>query len=125
MGYSLDPISDNCCPGTAVLINKFDIRDEAKLNEVETVLVSARSAEWMELPKADSFDFTHYKAVHHFLFSDLYDWAGQVRTVNISKKGTNFCLAENIERQADLIFGRLKEQDCFNLSFAINFTKNP
>ena len=113
MGYSLDPISDNCCPGTAVLINKFDIRDEAKLNEVETVLVSARSAEWMELPKADSFDFTHYKAVHHFLFSDLYDWAGQVRTVNISKKGTNFCLAENIERQADLIFGRLKEQDCF------------
>lgn len=113
MGYSLDPISDNCCPGTAVLINKFDIRDEAKLNEVETVLVSARSAEWMELPKAGSFDFTHYKAVHHFLFSDLYDWAGQVRTVNISKKGTNFCLAENIERQADLIFGRLKEQDCF------------
>ena len=113
MRYSLDPISDNCCPGTAVLINKFDIRDEAKLNEVETVLMSARSAEWMELPKADSFDFTHYKAAHHFLFSDLYDWAGQVRTVNISKKGTNFCLAENIERQADLIFGRLKEQDCF------------
>ena len=51
MGYSLDPISDNCYPGTAVLINKFDIRDEAKLNEVETVLVSARSAEWMEHPK--------------------------------------------------------------------------
>ena len=74
MGYSLDPISDNCYPGTAVLINKFDIHDEAKLNEVETVLVSARSAEWMEHPKADSFDFTHYKAVHHFLFSDLYDW---------------------------------------------------
>mgnify|MGYP003398850155 FL=1 len=100
MGYSLDPISDNCYPGTAVLINKFDIHDEAKLNEVETVLVSARSAEWMEHPKADSFDFTHYKAVHHFLFSDLYDWAGQIRTVDISKKGTRFCSAENIERQA-------------------------
>ena len=38
MGYSLDPISDNCYPGTVVLINKFDIHDEAKLNEVETVL---------------------------------------------------------------------------------------
>ena len=35
MGYSIDPISDNCYPGTSVLINKFDIRDEAKLNEVE------------------------------------------------------------------------------------------
>ena len=113
MGYSLDPISDNCYPGTAVLINKFDIHDEAKLNEVETVLVSARSAEWMEHPKADSFDFTHYKAVHHFLFSDLYDWAGQIRTVDISKKGTRFCSAENIECQAELIFHRLKERNYF------------
>ena len=42
MGYSIDPMADNCYPGTAILINKFDIRDEAKLNEVETVLVSAR-----------------------------------------------------------------------------------
>ena len=47
------------------------------------------------------------------IFSDLYDWAGQVRTVNISKKGTNFCPAENIEHQADLIFDRLKEQNYF------------
>lgn len=45
MGYSLDPISDNCYPGMVVLINKFDIRDEAKLDEVETVLVSTRNAE--------------------------------------------------------------------------------
>ena len=48
MAYSIDPISANCYPGATVLINKFDIRDEAKLNEVETVLVSARSAEWTE-----------------------------------------------------------------------------
>ena len=114
MGYSLDPTSDNCYPGTTVLINKFNIRDESKLNEVETVLVSARSAEWMEHPKADSFDFAHYKAIHRFLFSDLYDWAGQIRTVDISKKGTHFCSAENIEHQADLIFRRLKEQNGFN-----------
>ena len=88
MGYSIDPISDNCYPGTSVLINKFDIRDEAKLNEVESVVVSARNAEWLNEPEAFTFDFIHYKAIHHFLFSDLYDWAGQVRTVNISKKGT-------------------------------------
>ena len=110
MGYSIDPISANCYPGTTVLINKFDIRDEEKLNEVESVLVSVRYAEWLNAPKADTFDFAHYKAIHHFLFSDLYDWAGQVRTVNISKKGTIFTPAENIERQAELIFKRL--QDC-------------
>lgn len=113
MGYSLDPTSDNCYPGTTVLINKFNIRDEAKLNEVETVLVSARSAEWMEHPKTNSFDFAHYKAIHRFLFSDLYDWAGQIRTVDISKKGTRFCSAGKIEHQADLIFRHLKKRNGF------------
>jgi len=80
MGYSIDPISANCYPNTTVLINKFDIHDEEKLNEVESVLVSAKYAEWMKAPGAEMFDFAHYKAIHQFLFSDLYDWAGQVRT---------------------------------------------
>ena len=35
MGYSIDPISANCYSGTTVLINKFDVREEEKLNEVE------------------------------------------------------------------------------------------
>lgn len=108
MAYSIDPVFANCYPGTTVLVNKFDIRDDAKLSEVETVLVSARSVEWTEHPQVNSFDFVHYKVVHHFLFSDLYDWAGQIRTVNISKKGTRFCLAEEIEHRAGAIFGRLK-----------------
>ena len=29
--YSPDPVSTNCYPGTTVLINRFDIRDEEKL----------------------------------------------------------------------------------------------
>jgi len=37
MGYSIDPISDNCYPGTTVLINKLNIRDEETLNEAETL----------------------------------------------------------------------------------------
>lgn len=113
MAYSMDPIQDGCYPGTAVLVNKFDIREEAKLNEVEAVLVSARSAEWTNQPRADSFDFAHYKAVHRFLFSDLYDWAGQIRKVNISKKGTDFCPAADIVQQGKLVFDRLKQQNYF------------
>ena len=113
MGYSIDPISTNCYPGTTVLINKFDIRDEEKLNEVESVLASVRYAEWLNAPKAYSFDFEHYKAIHLFLFSDLYDWAGQIRTVDISKKGTKFTSAENIEEQAALVFKRLRNCNFF------------
>lgn len=95
------------------MINKFDIRDEEKLNEVEGALTSARYAEWLRAPKVETFDFNHYKAIHRFLFSDLYDWAGQIRTVNISKKGTDFCPVGEIEPQAKLIFDRLKEQNYF------------
>lgn len=113
MGYSMDPVSANCYPGTAILINKFDIRDEEKLNEVESVLVSARYAEWLSKPRVTTFDFDHYREIHRFLFSDLYDWAGEVRTVDISKKGTRFTPADNIENQAEKIFQRLKERCCF------------
>ena len=59
------------------------------------------------------FDFDHYKAIHRFLFSDLYEWAGEVRAVNISKKGTQFTPAENIESQARLIFERLQTCNYF------------
>lgn len=113
MSYSLDPIADNCYPETAVLINKLDIRDEALLNDVEATIVSAKTALWENNPLQNSFDFKHYKAIHRFLFEDLYEWAGQIRIVNISKKGTRFCPAETIETQADLIFTRLCDQRLF------------
>lgn len=32
-----------------------------------------------------------------FLFEDLYDWAGKLRTIDISKKRTVFCSAKNLE----------------------------
>ena len=113
MGYSMDPVSANCYPGTAVLINKFDIQDEEKLNEIESVIASARYAEWLNAPQSATFDFEHYKAIHRYLFSDLYDWAGEVRSVDISKKGTRFTPANKIEKQAESIFRRLRERNHF------------
>ena len=44
MPYSIDALQDDCYPGTSVLINRYDIRDQSKLDEVEGVLTSARSA---------------------------------------------------------------------------------
>ena len=47
------------------------------------------------------------------LFGELYDWAGQVRTINISKKGTQFCAAEELPRVSEAVFARLKKEHCF------------
>ena len=77
MAYSIDPISANCYPGTTVLINKFDIHNEATLSEVEGTLTAAKSAQWLNASEKDTFDIEHYKAIHRFLFIDLYD-VGQV-----------------------------------------------
>lgn len=109
MAYSLEPLSDGCYPGTAVLINKLDIRDNKKLAQVEADVTKLRIAQWEIRPLADTFDFEHYKAIHRYLFDDLYDWARQVRTVNIAKKGTQFCPAQEIESRGKLIFERLKK----------------
>lgn len=111
MAYSMNPLTADCYPNTTVLINKLGIREDAGLAEAEAEIVSARIAEWSRTPSADTFDFAHYKAIHAHLFGDLYNWAGQVRTVNLSKQGTQFCPAQEIERRAELIFTRLRLMD--------------
>lgn len=95
MPYTIDPSSADCYPCTSVLINKFDLRSQQELDRVEAVLVTAKAAQWEESPLCSTFDFEHYKAIHRHLFCDLYEWAGVPRSINISKKGTQFCPADD------------------------------
>ena len=107
MGYSLNASADNCYKGTTCLINKFDIRDEKLLAETEADITFMKSVMLDNNPIEGCFDFEHYKAIHRFLFCDIYDWAGEIRTVNISKKGTAFTKADSIERIATACFKRI------------------
>jgi cell filamentation protein len=111
--YSLDPISANCYPDTSVLINKFGIRDADALDKAEAEITQARALLWGSAPLADTFDFEHYKTIHRYLFGELYDWAGTVRKVNISKKGTRFCPFNEIGERAEQIFIRLQKLNFF------------
>ena len=118
MGYSITSIADDYYDGTTCLINKFNIKNEEQLAKIEASITLAKNAELEKNPLKGDFDFEHYKQIHRFLFEDLYDWAGKIRTVNISKKGTNFIDAENIELVADACFKRLKDFNFFqNLTF--------
>lgn len=111
MSYSIESLSDACYPGTSCLINKFDIRNEKQLAFVESRIVIGKTEELHKNPFSGNFDFTHYKAIHRFLFEDIYDWAGEVRTIDMSKKGTNFTKASQIEEMAGRIFGRLNRMN--------------
>ena len=56
-----------------VLENKLNITDSAELARQEEIVTKQRA-----------------KEIHHFLFQDVYDFAGKMRTVNIAKGNTLF-----------------------------------
>ena len=113
MSYEIGASADSCYEGTACLINKMDIRNEAELAVTESALTLANISLLEQEPIQGNFDFAHYKAIHKFLFEDLYDWAGEIRTVNLSKKGTQFVPADEIEQVGNAIFAHLAEEDYF------------
>ncbi|MGN0194051.1 MAG: Fic/DOC family protein [Pseudoramibacter sp.] len=98
-----------CYPGTSVLINKFNIRDKNKLFEVERRLSLARALLLKKQPIQGNFDLRHLQAIHKYLFSDIYKWAGEIRTVDIGK-GSVFCHAAYIEDQARQLFNTLRDE---------------
>ena len=109
MAYSIDSTTDGCYPGTTCLVNKLGIQDELVLTETEAAVVLGKASLLDQQPIPGGFDFDHYKHIHQFLFCDLYDWAGQIRTINLSKKGTAFVPAAEIESCAVACFKRLAE----------------
>ena len=119
MYYSLDSTNLNCYEDSFVLINKLDIRKQEELDNVEQTITTINSAIIEEKQEFEDVDFNFYKDLHYQLFSDLYEWAGKVREINISKKATKFCLCDDIETLAVKCFDRLKNMNYFmDLPFA-------
>lgn len=80
-------------PGTSVLRNKPGIRDAGELAAFERRMTTQRVAEGFP---SGAFDLTHLQAIHRHLFQDVYDWAGEIRTVEISKRGHQFLFRQYI-----------------------------
>lgn len=81
-------------PGTRILMNKLDIRDAEILDLAERRFTTIRVRQGVP---HGNFDLTHLKAIHHHLFQDVYDWAGQIRTIEISKGDSQFQLRKYID----------------------------
>ena len=113
MSYSIEAINCDCYEGTNCLINKMNIRDEQQLSQIEADITFAKSSELEQNPICGVFDFEHYRAIHKYLFEDLYDWAGKLRSIDISKKGTQFCRAELLDELCNKCFARLIENNLF------------
>jgi len=119
--YSMDSCSDNCYPGTTVLVNKLDIHEQKELDIAEKQITLLRAIQAEQSMSFDNPDLNFYLSIHRFLFEDIYEWAGMFRNVNISKKGTVFCKADQIKgngRTLRLFITLLVRNTKRNISFA-------
>ena len=107
-------MADNiyCYPESDVLINKLNIKDRDELFEAEKQLTFVRLQELQLNPIEGKFDFDHLKAIHRYIFQDLYDWAGEERTVEIGK-GNLFCTTAYIQEYARAVFSKYHSQ-CYS-----------
>ncbi|MDQ1233959.1 cell filamentation protein [Paenibacillus sp. SORGH_AS306] len=102
--------SSYCYPGTDILKNKENIRDVNTLERYERMMSSLRNAELYKYPVAGHFDIKHMQNIHHYLFRDIYSFAGKFRTEDISKDGFVFALSQYIPEQIEQLFQQLKEE---------------
>jgi cell filamentation protein len=98
-----DPYAD---PVTGVLRNRLGLRTTGELETAEREITHAALIFLKESPAAPSYNLGYLCAIHRMIFADIYDWAGQLRTVAIAK-GSWFCLPQYIESSAAEIFRAL------------------
>lgn len=108
--YEYEQDNYYCYSGTYVLKNELNITDADVLKNAEREITALRTAQLMQNPMDGEFNFDYLKKIHQFLFGDIYEWAGHIRTVNISK-GNEFCRCEFIESQMNEIMDKLKREN--------------
>jgi cell filamentation protein len=92
--------------GTGVLRNKLGITDPVALSRAATDLTGHRLAELQATPIRGGFDAAHLQAIHHHIYQDLYDWAGELRTIEASNVPTS-----QVEKSLDTVLDRLSREN--------------
>lgn len=105
MGYDVndDPYVD---PATGILKNRLGIISQAELDKAEaeiTTIVIATLTTGSDVYRL-RFDRQLLQDLHKEIFGDIYDWAGEFRTLDISKESSYFAHAQYISPQLDALF---------------------
>ncbi|HGN6566091.1 TPA: Fic/DOC family protein, partial [Neisseria gonorrhoeae] len=74
--------------------------------------ISAISAQNLLLQHiTGNFDLAHLQTIHRELFGNVYDWAGKIRRVDISKGNTRFANFAFIENESRKLLEKLKNEN--------------
>lgn len=102
------------------LDNKLNITDSTELARMEEKISKKKAAELFENGYLDHYEagtFQMLSAIHRYLFGEIYEFAGEVRTVNIAKGNFRFApvmylkaAIENIEKMPQSTFEEIVEK---------------
>lgn len=104
-------------PGTSVIKNKLNLKDEKKLEDYERQIVSFKLATIRKHEMPDKFDENRLKYIHNYLFCDIYEFAGKYREENITKDNFMFAQFEYIEENVNSILDKIDVKKLKELSF--------
>ena len=88
------------------LENKLGLQSSADLAREEERISKKKALELFEtgaLDRLEAGKFSSLRAIHKFLFDDIYDFAGELRTVNIAKGNFRFAPVMYLQAALDSI----------------------
>lgn len=85
------------------------ITDEEVLDQAEQEF-SDLAAEGIGLCTSP-YDLAYLQSLHQQLFGDVYEWAGELRSIDISKESTRFCNAGRIAPEGRKLFKKLQDEN--------------
>ena len=102
------------------LDNKLNITDSTELARAEERISKKKAVELFENGYLDNYEagtFGMLAVIHKYLFDEIYDFAGKVRTVNLAKGNFRFASVmylqaalENIEKMPQSTFDEIVEK---------------
>jgi cell filamentation protein len=103
-----DPYIDG---STDILKNLLGITNAQEFECAEYNIAYARSSDlYRNVRPTTPFDIDHLKAIHRHLFHDIFSWAGEIRTIDISKGHTRVASAITINSAGIKLFKDLEKE---------------
>ncbi len=112
-------MSDPYLLPNGTLQNRLGIDDASELLLREDQLTAARQAILVKKGIEPPFDFDKLKEIHRYVFQDVYEWAGELRTCDLRKAAfldsdespKQFTPSSKINAESDRIFGALTRRN--------------
>ena len=102
--------------------NHFGISDYNRLQPIEAPLVAKRGGELEDQGITGDFTAAHLRAVHRYLFQDVFPWGGELRVVNIAKGNQPFAPAQFAAAALEDALVKLKREELLSGLTAAEFS---